>query len=79
MYLVWFGIYLLKKILDKLKEIQKSTCKLKEYYIWRFSKSILDHEKRRKIISYSILFGFYDILKFLRLYDWTITLWLDLS
>ena len=67
MYLVWFGIYLLMKILDKLKEIQKSTCKLKEYHIWIFSKSILDHEKRRKIISYSILFGFYDILKFLRL------------
>ena len=46
------------------KEVKKNLFNLKEYHILRFFISVLDHEKRKGMISYSIFFYFLNFLNF---------------
>ena len=54
---VWQVVFKNKK---KQKEIYENMCNLKKYYIWRFSILVLDSEEKKGMISYSILFIFYE-------------------
>ena len=51
-------IYLMKNFKEIKRNLKKYVSNLKEYHILKFLISVLDCEKRKKMVSYSILFFF---------------------
>ena len=51
-------IYLMKNFKEIKRNLEKYVSNLKEYHILKFLISVLDCEKRKKMVSYSILFFF---------------------
>ena len=57
-------IYLMKNFKEIKRNLEKYVSNLKEYHILKFLISVLDCEKRKKMVSYSIYF-FLNFLFFL--------------
>ena len=49
-------IYLMKNFKEIKRNLEKYVSNLKEYHILKFLISVLDCEKRKKMVSYSIFF-----------------------
>ena len=61
-------IYLMKNFKEIKRNLEKYVSNLKEYHILKFLISVLDCEKRKKMVSYSILFFFKIFYFFLLFY-----------